>query len=164
MTELRELLLRAPRWKIAVAESLTCGRVQARIGEVSGASDYFLGGITAYALEEKVRLLGVEPTHAAAVNCFSATVAEQMARGVCGLFGAEVGLATTGYAEPSVEWGVTQPAAWWAVAIKTDRDRFSLHSGLVECPGANRIEAQERVATTALAVLLPLLREVRRAE
>ncbi|MBI3885526.1 MAG: CinA family protein [Opitutae bacterium] len=56
-TELKRLLLREPRLTLAVAESLTCGHVQARIGEAAGASGYFLGGVTAYALEEKVKLL-----------------------------------------------------------------------------------------------------------
>ncbi len=62
MIELKPLLLQAPRLSLAVAESLTCGQVQARIGAVSGASDYFLGGVTAYSLDEKVRLLGVNRT------------------------------------------------------------------------------------------------------
>jgi len=83
-----------------VAESLTCGRVQARIGQISGASEFFLGGITTYSLDQKVRHLGVDRAGASAVNSVSAAVAEQMARGVCALFGSELGLATTGYAEP----------------------------------------------------------------
>jgi len=45
-TELKDLMLRPPRLTLAVAESLTSGRLQARIGAISGASDFFLGGIT----------------------------------------------------------------------------------------------------------------------
>ena len=45
--DLKSLLLRKPRWSLAVAESLTCGHVQARVGEISGASNFFQGGITA---------------------------------------------------------------------------------------------------------------------
>ena len=63
--ELKALLRRAPRLTLAVAESLTAGLVQARVASVSGSSDYFLGGITAYSLDEKVRHLapGFRPLH-----------------------------------------------------------------------------------------------------
>ena len=127
--ELKALMLRAPRLTLAVAESLTCGRVQALIGAVSGASEYFLGGVTAYSLEQKVKLLGVGRAAAEKVNSVSAAVAEQMARGACELFGADVAVATTGYAEPSPGDGVMQPFAWWAVAHRRGRKKFLLRHG-----------------------------------
>lgn len=161
MSELKDLLLGPPRLTLAVAESLTCGRVQARIGAISGASDFFLGGITAYALEQKVRHLGVERAIAEPVNAVSAEVAEQMARGVCALFGAKVGLATTGYAEPSPQWQVPCPWAWWALAHDLGDGRMALQSGLIECPGANRIAAQKAVAAAALGALVRYLRGIR---
>ena len=79
--ELKALLLAEPKLTLAVAESLTAGNVQAQIAGVSGASGYFLGGVTAYSIEEKVRLLGVNRAGAKKVNCVSARVAEEMARG-----------------------------------------------------------------------------------
>ncbi|MEY2877898.1 MAG: hypothetical protein RLZZ15_278 [Verrucomicrobiota bacterium] len=160
--ELRPLLLGAPRWTLAVAESLTCGRVQARIGAVPGASEYFRGGVTAYALEEKVRLLGVDRDVAEKVNCVSAEVAEQMARGACGLFGADFAVATTGYAQPDAARGVAEPFAWIAVA-RREGETFSTRSARVECAGASRIEAQDRVAEAALMLLVAVLREARGA-
>ncbi len=159
--ELKALLLRAPRRTLAVAESMTCGRVQARVGEVSGASNFFLGGITAYALDEKVAHLGVNRAAAKKVNCVSAEVAEQMARGVCGLFGSDLGLATTGCAEPAPGEGVAEPYAWWAIAARGARGKFSLRSGRVECPGATRIDAQAFVADAALAELVAYLQGLR---
>ena len=158
--ELKTLMLRAPRLTLAVAESLTCGRVQAGIGAVSGASEYFLGGVTAYSLDEKVKLLGVDRTIAEKVNSVSAEVAEQMARGAGKLFGADVTAATTGYAEPSAEWKVAQPFAWIAVA-RREGGKFFVRSLRVECPGATRLVAQERVAEATLAALVSLLCEVR---
>lgn len=145
MIELKNLLLREPRRTLAVAESITCGHLQARIGAISGASEFFLGGITAYTLDEKVKHLGVKRAAAKAVNSISAGVAEQMARGACALFGSDFALATTGYAEPfdlaqgrpfdsepnrtaqgklsakgpalsQVEGKITAPFAWWALA------------------------------------------------
>ena len=69
---------------VAVAESLTCGNIQASLGSISGASDFFEGGITAYSLRQKVEILGVEREHAAQVNCVSVNVADQMASSICG--------------------------------------------------------------------------------
>lgn len=157
MPALKPLLLAEPRLTLAVAESLTCGRLQALIGQESGASAYFLGGITAYALAQKARHLGVDPAQAEPVNAVSAAVAEQMARGVCALFAADVGLATTGYAEPAA--GVAHPYAWWAVAHRAPRgDGFvSVRSGRIECPGASRVEAQQGIAEAALAELAAYL-------
>ena len=158
--ELKVLMLRTPRLTLAVAESLTCGLVQARVGAVSGASEYFLGGVTAYSLDQKVKLLGVERVAAEKVNSVSAAVAEQMARGAGKLFGADVAAATTGYAEPSIEWKVAQPFAWWAVARRNGAT-WMMRSGRVEFPGAARMEVQERVAEETIAALLALVREAR---
>jgi nicotinamide-nucleotide amidase len=159
LTELKELMLRPQRRTLAVAESLTCGRVQARIGQISGASEFFLGGLTAYSLDQKVRHLGVDRTEAAAVNSVSAAVAEQMARGVCALFGSEFGLATTGYAEPAA--GVAQPFAWWALGHELGGGKRTLRSGRVDCPGATRVQVQEKVAEVVVAELVKYLRELR---
>jgi len=40
MSELKDLMLRPSRLTLAVAESLTCGRVQARVGTISGARSF----------------------------------------------------------------------------------------------------------------------------
>lgn len=163
--ELKSLLLREPRRTLAVAESLTCGRLQAKIGEISGASDFFLGGITAYSLEQKVKHLGVVRAIAAPVNSVSAEVAEQMARGACELFGADVGAATTGYAEPSPANGVAAPFAWWAIAVRDGQGGdFRLRHGRVDCPGASRAEAQTRVADAVFAELLATVKALCAAE
>ena len=169
--ELKALMLRAPRLTLAVAESLTAGHVQARIAAGSGASEFFLGGLTAYSLDEKVRHLGVDRAAAKKVNCVSAEVAEQMARGVCGLFGADLGVATTGYAEASPADGVAEPMAWWAVAHRrrpfgkhgTGGGKFFVRHGRVECPGATRVDAQAIVAAAAVAELVEYLRALRGA-
>ena len=161
MSELKDLMLRAPRWTLAVAESITCGRVQARVGLISGASEFFLGGITAYTLDQKVRHLGVDRAVAAACDCVSAEVAEQMACGVGAMFGSDFGLATTGYAEPSAPRGVVQPFAWWALAEDLHDGQMAVRSGRVDCPGASRAVAQEMVADAAMAALVAYLRERR---
>lgn len=159
--ELKPLLRRKPRLTLAVAESLTCGQVQAAIGAVSGASDYFLGGVTAYSLAQKVKLLGVNRAHARRVNCVSQRVAVEMALGACALFGADVAVATTGYAEPSRADGVRAPMAWWALCHGRRAGRATILSGLIELPGATRVQAQARVTREVLGQLAAYLREFR---
>jgi nicotinamide-nucleotide amidase len=151
-------MLGTPRLTLAVAESVTCGRLQARVGMISGASEFFAGGVTAYSLRQKVELLGVNEKRAAPLNCVSRGIAEQMARGVCRLFGTRVGVATTGYAEPAPDWDVADPFAWWAVAIRG----FTMASGHVDLPGASRIAAQKRIADAAYAALMERLAAYRR--
>ncbi|MSU22543.1 MAG: CinA family protein [Opitutus sp.] len=158
--EIKELLLREPRQTLAVAESLTCGHVQAQVGAISGASDFFLGGVTAYSLEQKVKLLGVNRPAAKKVNCVSVRVAEEMACGACGLFGADWAIATTGYAEPSLADGVREPFAWWAIAGRGEGGwAVAVRHGRVACPGAKRGEAQARVAAAVIGALVAYLRE-----
>ncbi len=159
--ELKELMCRVPRQTLAVAESLTCGHLQAQIGAVPGASEYFLGGITAYSLEQKVRHLRVNRAHARRVNCVSQRAAVEMAQGACVLFGADLALATTGYAQPNAAAGVTVPMAWWALVHRRRGGRTQVISELVTVPGAKRGAVQERVAALALQQLVAYLREWR---
>jgi nicotinamide-nucleotide amidase len=166
MHDLKDLLLQPPRRTLAVAESVTCGFLQTRIGAISGASEFFLGGITAYTLDEKVRHLGVDRADAAPVNSVSAAVAQQMARGACRLFGSDFAVATTGYAEPfdsaqgrpSAEGKIAAPFAWWALAHAQGGEQFRVRSGRIEGPGLARVAMQERTADHALAELINYLR------
>ena len=148
--EARQLHARllAEKVKIAAAESLTVGRVQALLGRVGGASAYFVGGLAAYATEVKTRLLGVEPAHAAEVNAVSARVAQEMARGACKLFDADIGVATTGYAEPDPARRVAEPMAWVAVAWGGE-----VRVARVDGAGLGREAMQARAAAEALRLL-----------
>lgn len=158
---LKKLLAKKPRLAVATAESVTAGRVQASIASVSGASDYFVGGVTAYSLEEKVKLLGVSRAHAKQCNCVSQQVAVEMAVGACRLFGADIAVSTTGYAEPSRADGVKDPMAWWALAHVKRGGKIAVVSGTVELPGADRLEAQQRVADSVVGMLVAYLRSLR---
>lgn len=161
-TDLKQWMMQQPKLTLAVAESLTGGQVQAAITAVSGSSGYFLGGVTAYTLAQKVKLLGVSRAHAKKVNCVSQGVAVEMAAGACELFGADIAVATTGYAEPSKADGVKAPMAWWALCHRQRGGRVAVLSGLVELPGAGRVEAQQRVAAEVIARLVEYLRGLRR--
>jgi nicotinamide-nucleotide amidase len=155
--DLKRLMGRHPRRSLAVAESLTAGHVQARIAAVSGASKYFRGGVTAYTLDSKVKLLGVDRAHARRADCVSERVAVEMALGAAEIFAADLAVATTGYAEPNKARGVRHPLAWWAICHRM-RGGATIMAGQVELPGAKRVEAQQRVAEEVLRQLVDYLR------
>ncbi len=52
-------LLRERGLKLVLAESCTGGLLGSRITDVSGSSEYFSGGVVAYAYDAKADLLGV---------------------------------------------------------------------------------------------------------
>jgi nicotinamide-nucleotide amidase len=156
-SELKELMLHPTRLKLGVAESMTCGWIQARIGAVPGASEFFLGGLTAYELDQKVRHLGVDPVRAAAVNAVAPEVADQMALGACAFFKCDLSLATTGYAEPFSAQGVLEPFAFWALAKARDGAPAVMKRGRVNCGRSSRAQAQQQVADEVLRELVSYL-------
>jgi nicotinamide-nucleotide amidase len=158
--ELKKLMQRPPQLSVAAAESLTGGHVQSLITAVSGASEYFHGGMTAYGLEQKVKCLGVNRAHARRANSVSQQVAVEMALGACRVFDADLGVATTGYAEPSRADGIKTPMAWWAICHRKGGGSAVIISGYVEVPDAARTVVQHRVADAVLRELVNYVREL----
>ena len=93
-------LLRGTGQTLAVAESCTGGLIAEQITDVAGASDYFLGGVVAYANEAKQALLGVPAALLEEHGAVSEPVVRAMAEGVRERFDADFGLATTGISGP----------------------------------------------------------------
>ncbi len=91
---------RAARASIAVAESCTGGGIGRRLTAVAGSSEWFRGGVIAYANEVKERLLGAPREVLQREGAVSAAIAETMARGVRERLDATHGLAVTGIAGP----------------------------------------------------------------
>lgn len=84
---------------IAVAESCTGGLLSSTFVSKSGSSLWYKGGIIAYNIDAKVKLLGVTRDHAEKVNCVSNIVAIEMAKGTAHLFNTNIGISVTGYAD-----------------------------------------------------------------
>jgi nicotinamide-nucleotide amidase len=93
-------LLRRRGRTLAVAESCTGGLLAERVTSVPGASEYFRGGVVAYADAAKTALLGVPRELLEAHGAVSVMVARAMAEGVRERLGADLGVATTGIAGP----------------------------------------------------------------
>ena len=151
-------MLREPRLTLAVAESITCGRMQAAIGAISGASEFFIGGLTAYTIAQKVRHLGVDRARAERVNAVAPEIAAQMARGAVAFFGSDLALATTGYAEPAPARGIAHPLGFWALARRRGRHPRVVCQGRVTRRGATRSAMQRAVTDAALTALIRYLR------
>lgn len=92
--------VRSRGWTVAVAESCTGGGLGAVITAAPGSSDYFLGGIVAYADEVKRELLGVPAAILADHGAVSEATCRAMAAGVRTRLGADAGCAITGIAGP----------------------------------------------------------------
>lgn len=86
--------------RLAVAESCTGGVLGARLTEIPGSSDVFLGGVIAYDNRLKTELLGVPPVLIAEQGAVSGPVAAAMAEGASGRLGAALALSVTGVAGP----------------------------------------------------------------
>lgn len=146
--------LRARQLKLATAESCTGGLIGHLLTNVPGSSEYFLGSIVAYAYEAKRDVLGVGAATLEKYGAVSEQVAGEMARNVCRVLGADVGLAVTGIAGPGgatpqkpvgLTWvGLHTPVGAWAQHYIWDKDRV-----------ANKAAS----AQAALEVLLDYLEE-----
>jgi nicotinamide-nucleotide amidase len=94
-------LLLARGQRVAVAESCTGGLLAGRLTDVAGSSDWFVGGVVAYANEVKVEALGVAPELLAAHGAVSEPVARAMAEGARQRLHADLGVGVTGIAGPT---------------------------------------------------------------
>lgn len=93
-------LLKARNLTVATAESCTGGLLVSRLTDVAGSSAYVKGGVVAYCNEIKRDVLHVKAETLKEFGAVSRQTAEQMAMNVRNIFGADIGLSTTGVAGP----------------------------------------------------------------
>jgi PncC family amidohydrolase len=94
------LLLREKGLKIATAESFTGGLIGYRITSIPGSSDYYIGGVNAYAYEAKVALLGVSWDTLKKYGAVSREVVLEMAVGARERLTADIAISVSGIAGP----------------------------------------------------------------
>jgi len=93
-------LLQINNLTLAIAESFTGGLISDWITDIPGSSDYFLGSVTCYSNESKVRELGVSENTIKNFGAVSEQVALEMTIGIQKLFGSDCAIASTGIAGP----------------------------------------------------------------
>ncbi|MHA7181678.1 CinA family protein [Arthrobacter sp. MDB2-24] len=112
---------------VATAESLTAGLVASSIAGVPGASAVLLGGLVAYQLEVKQKLLGVDADLLATAGAVDPRVAAAMADGARAAFSADIGLATTGVAGPAPHGGKPVGTVFTAISSSAGTETFEHH-------------------------------------
>ena len=93
-------LLRQRGLKLSVSESCSGGLLSDHITDVPGSSDYFVGGVVAYAYEAKVALVHVSWDTLRLHGAVSRETVVEMARGVRTALGADIGVSVSGIAGP----------------------------------------------------------------
>lgn len=93
-------ILRERGLKLALAESCTGGLVGDRITNISGSSEYFIGGVVAYAYEAKVALLGVSWDTLNSKGAVSHETVLEMARGARKALDTDIAVSISGIAGP----------------------------------------------------------------
>jgi len=127
-------LLKERGLNLATAESCTGGLVADRLTNVPGSSDYFRGGVVAYAYEAKVSLLDVSWDTLRAYGAVSKETVIEMARGARVALGADIAVSVSGIAGPGggmpdkpvgTTWiGLSTTEGDWARKFVWDGDRL----------------------------------------
>ena len=126
---------------LAVAESLTGGRLADALVSIPGASRVFAGGAVCYQTQTKSTILGVNPHTINQYSVVSEEVALEMAVGAATKFGADCAISTTGVAGPKTDFdpapvgtvcvGLYYRGSAKALRLSLDGDREGVRCGAV---------------------------------
>lgn len=130
---------------ISVAESCTGGLIGAKFTNVSGSSNYFIGGIITYSDEAKIEILKVPRDIIDKYGAVSEQVAILMAEGIRKISKTDYGLSATGIAGPT---GGTEekPVGLVYTGFAHENDSFAQKHIF----GGDRQAIRERTAQAAL--------------
>ena len=146
------VILRSRGLKLATAESCTGGLLASRLTDVPGSSDYFLGGIVAYAYEAKVALLNVSWDTLHAYGAVSAETVLEMARGACRALGADLAISVSGIAGPGGGLPNKPVGTTWFGLVTPDGEKTFLRQF-----EGDRIENKLQASEAALQLLIEYL-------
>lgn len=148
--------LRERGLRLGLAESCTGGLVGHRLTNVAGSSTYYMGSVTAYAYEAKVRLLGVSWTTLEQHGAVSAETVSEMALGCRRALAADIGIAISGIAGPgggtpekpvgTVCMALSAADGIWTRKFNFDGDRLAVKEQAAEAALALGIEYLEKLA------------------
>jgi nicotinamide-nucleotide amidase len=130
--------------RIAVAESLTSGRLASRIGAGEQASEWFAGGVVAYQLRTKHDVLGVPE----GIDPCSPECAELLAIGLRRLLDVDVAVSVTGVGGPDPEDGHEPGTVYvgWSTGNSTGHRLLQLEGGPDEVLDGTVAAAMELLA------------------
>lgn len=147
-------LLRKRGLRLAVAESCTGGLIGHLVTNVAGSSTYYVGSVTAYAYEAKVRLLGVSWQTLEKFGAVSAETVMEMARGIRLVLASDVGVAVSGIAGPGGGMPNKPVGTVW-IGISTPKEEYAHHFLFA----GDRLAVKEQSAQEALKMLVDYLQK-----
>jgi nicotinamide-nucleotide amidase len=105
---------------VSCSESCTGGLCAKSLTDLSGSSAYFYGGVVSYALEAKMRILGVKKETLDKYTAVSSQTVIEMAEGINRISDTDYSFSTSGIAGPTGATA-TQPVGtvWFGFASKT---------------------------------------------
>jgi PncC family amidohydrolase len=142
-------VLRESGQRMAVAESCTGGLIGHRITSIPGSSTYYMGSITAYAYEAKVRLLNVKWETLEENGAVSDETVSEMALGVRRALAADIGVSVSGIAGPT-GGTLEKPVGLIYVGFSSAKGIWTTHKIFK----GNRKKVKEQAADYALTFLL----------
>ena len=134
---------------IATAESCTGGLLAARLTDLAGASEYFMGGVVAYSNDAKVAKAGVPRALIEAHGAVSGEVAQALAEGVRAGMDADVGVGITGIAGPG---GGSEEKPVGLVWLSVTQASAQPLTRSVNLPGG-RVDVRDRASTVAMHLI-----------
>lgn len=146
-------LLKAAGKTLSAAESCTGGEISHLVTSVPGASAYYLGSVTSYAISVKEKVLGVPAGTIDTFGVVSSEVAAAMAEGVRRVTGSDYAVSTTGLAGPDGDEYNPVGTVWIGVAGPNGTKTFR------RCFKNDRKRNIERFSASALDFLRQMLLE-----
>jgi PncC family amidohydrolase len=146
-------LLTTRKLTLATAESCTGGLISHTLTNIPGASNFYRGGVVAYANDIKVRFVGVPAGLIKKYGAVSAQVARAMAEGIRKKTKADFSLAVTGIAGPTGGTR-TKPVGLVFIVAATLR-HTSIKRFIFK---GTRLQIKAQAAAAALGLLLKLIR------
>lgn len=147
-------LLAKNKLTLSVAESVTGGLIADMITDIPGSSSYFLGGVTAYSNNLKIKILKVKKDDIKKYGAVSEIIANEMAKNVKILTGSDISIAVTGIAGPTGGTLSTPVGLVYIALIFMDEiviRKFNFKGG--------RLSVKDQAAKKALKMLLNKLKE-----
>ena len=138
---------------ISTAESLTGGMIASKICEISGASNYFNGGIVSYTKETKNKLLGLSLDDIEKYGVYSYETVVAMAKSIKEKTNSNISIATSGVAGPGPDEGVSAGTVFYCFIIN---DKIIKDKKIFE---GNRNEVRNEASIYAINKIIELLGE-----
>jgi nicotinamide-nucleotide amidase len=145
-------LLRAKNKTLAVAESCSGGHLSDRITDIAGSSEYFKGGIVAYSIDSKQKLLGLSLEQLNKDGVVSENTAVAMAKAARERFSSDYGVGITGLAGPGGDQSEKPVGLVYIAAGNQTKTLMREYTF-----GGGRRAVKERSAQIALSLLRILL-------